>query len=386
MKLGVPGFVGARLTQAREAMGLSQNGLADRIGVSKQAISRYERDEDSPMFPVLNALAEELNQDKEFFSRPIRLNPSAKVTFYRRLKRVTKAELKKISIWREWYDELVDLLGQYLELPALNLPHDLFLPHNPALIDMAVIEAATLRLREHWGLGQRPIGHLIRQMERNGLLVTRFDFGVDGVDGFSLEAANQPLSLVALNTAKSNAFRSRFDAAHELGHHILHRHVTDEMLKDPATYELVERQAHRFASSLLLPQDAFRDDLYSYNLDALLHLKEKWNVSIAAMLYRMKDMELIDNSEHTALRKSMSGKDWTKREPFDEEATPEKPALLAQAIDTLVNQAGFTKQDVINDLKLRPHIIEQLANLSFGYFDVPESVEINVTNLRLSGT
>lgn len=381
MKMGVPGFVGGRLTQAREAMGLSQSRLAEQLGMSKQAISRYESGTDSPIQARFNDLANLLQQDHDFFLRPLR-PLSNEVTFYRRLKKVKVSALKKVAIKREWYEEIVRLAAQYLELPKLNLP-DLFIPHDPFLIDMEDIERASLSVREHWGLGQRPIGNLVRQMERNGLVVSRFSFGVDNVDGFSVNVKDYSLSLVALNTMKSNAFRSRFDAAHELGHHILHQHVTAEMMRDPATYDLVEKQAHRFASSLLMPRDAFRDDIFTYKIEALLTIKEKWNVSLSAILYRMKDMGLIDDDMHQEFRKTLSSKRWSTKEPLDDQLKPEKPALLAQAIEILVKDAGFTKQDILDDLKLKPEIIIEIAELEIGYFDKPEQHTIGITNLRL---
>ena len=366
-------------------MGLSRTALADQLALSKQAISRYERNEDNPTYPVLEEIAKILHQDAEFFLRPLRTIDRQENVFYRRLKKVKKAELKKVAIWKEWYEELIELLSRYLELPALNLPPHLFVPHDPMQIDMAEIEQAALLLREHWNLGQRPIGNLVRQMERNGLLVARFNFDVAGVDGFSLRCASAPISLIALNTVKSNAFRSRFDAAHELGHHILHQSVTWEMMQDPAIHEEVERQAHRFASAFLMPMDSFRDDLFTYKLETLVAVKERWNVSISAILYRMKDMGLINDDEHKEMRKAMSGRRWITEEPLDAESVPEKPALLAQAVETLVDQAGFSKQDVLDDLNLRPTIIEQLAGLPFGYFEQPERHSLPVTNLRIQG-
>jgi predicted transcriptional regulator len=48
MKPGTPGFVGARLKEAREARFLSAIALADLVGVSRQAISLYENGAKTP--------------------------------------------------------------------------------------------------------------------------------------------------------------------------------------------------------------------------------------------------------------------------------------------------------------------------------------------------
>ncbi|NPV30275.1 MAG: helix-turn-helix transcriptional regulator, partial [Firmicutes bacterium] len=53
-------MVGERLRLARRAAGLSLRELANRVGVSPQAISKYERGLDIPSSGVLLRLAEAL--------------------------------------------------------------------------------------------------------------------------------------------------------------------------------------------------------------------------------------------------------------------------------------------------------------------------------------
>ncbi len=371
-----PKFIGERLRQAREAYGFTAEVLGLKVGRSKQQISRYESEDDVPSHEVLVHLAEHLQQPLSYFFRPISSEEKSAVMFYRKLKKVTAPELRRVNIWRRWLEEVVHLIAEYLNVPGFDLPPGLIVPFHTKDVDLAVIDHLALQLREHWGLGQRPIGNVIRTMERHGVLLARFDVGADDMDGYSLMSQrNEKFPLVVLNSFKLNAFRSRFDAAHELGHLLMHAQVTQEDLSDPRVYERVERQAHRFASAFLLPEDAFLDDTYSYGLDVLVTLKEKWGVSLAAMAYRLLDLGIITADDHSRLRANLARRKWNKIEPFDLTTDPEQPALIAQCIEALVRDAGFTKQDVLNDLTMSPKVVERLTGLPDGYFGEAEELE-----------
>src|SRR6476646_6900902 len=72
------------------------------------------------------------------------------------------------------------------------------------------------------------------------------------VDAFSVRFTRRPLIL--LTDDKSNYVRSRFDAAHELGHLVMHAKA------DPNDRS-IERQAHDFAASFLLPAEVALGEL-----------------------------------------------------------------------------------------------------------------------------
>lgn len=52
--------LGIRITDLRRTAGLSQDQLADRIGVERRTIQRYERAERDPRYPDLLLLADAL--------------------------------------------------------------------------------------------------------------------------------------------------------------------------------------------------------------------------------------------------------------------------------------------------------------------------------------
>ena len=69
MAKGVPSFHGERLTQAREARGLTGVNLSAIVGVGASAISQYEHDVTKPTPELIEKLAHALNVPKAFFLR-----------------------------------------------------------------------------------------------------------------------------------------------------------------------------------------------------------------------------------------------------------------------------------------------------------------------------
>lgn len=53
--------IGPRIAQKRKALGLTQEGLASQLGISSQAVSKWENDMSAPDISLLPALAKTLN-------------------------------------------------------------------------------------------------------------------------------------------------------------------------------------------------------------------------------------------------------------------------------------------------------------------------------------
>ena len=88
-------------------------------------------------------------------------------------------------------------------------------------------------------------GNMVRLLEMHGAIVVRLELADQGIDAFSWLGPDRPV--VILDTGKDDRARSRFDAAHELGHLVMHRERARAADRD------LEKQAHRFASAFLLP-------------------------------------------------------------------------------------------------------------------------------------
>jgi Zn-dependent peptidase ImmA (M78 family) len=115
-----------------------------------------------------------------------------------------------------------------------------------------------------WGLNPSPIQDLVGLLESNGLFIARDDLEAPALDSFSEYVREDQTAYCVLGTEKASAVRSRFDAAHELGHVLLHRTVTDKYIRRTDMFKLLESQAHRFAGAFLLPASSFATDLMPY--------------------------------------------------------------------------------------------------------------------------
>jgi len=106
-----------------------------------------------------------------------------------------------------------------------------------------------------------------------------------------------------------------------------------------------ETQAHRFASTFLMPKDSIREHLPSRpDFDRLLELKHEWQVSMAALLRRASDLDVMSPAAYTQANKIISIRKWRVNEPGNL-GPPEQPALLSCAVQ-VAEENGITLQDL----------------------------------------
>jgi len=374
MPSGTPGFVGERLTEAREARGLTAVALADLLGVSRAAVSQYENGQVTPRPEVMFRITRVLNLPPQFFSRPIRQREPIPV-FYRSMSAATKTARTRAEWRMEWLcEEIVPYLCSLVDFPEVEFPAVTI--DDPSTLTTDEIETAAAEVRRFWGLKDGPISNIVWLLENNGAVVTREEFGTEKLDSFSSwKEDGRPY--VFLSADKHSAVRSRFDAAHEIGHLVLHRGFAASRLRNPADHRLAEDQANRFASAFLLPEQSFSRDIDYPTLDRLRALKTKWLVSIGAMLKRAEDLGFVSDSEARHLWILYVRRGWKRREPLDDDLEIEKPRLKSQAFELLLNQRVQSIDDVLAYIPYPPSDIEELAMLPRGYLSPkPPTVQL----------
>lgn len=194
----------------------------------------------------------------------------------------------------------------------------------PDLRDIRDPKEAAQILRNEWGQGNQPIGNMIHLLESKGVRVFSLALDMTEVDAFCTWRNETPF--VFLNMKKSNA-RSRFDAAHELAHLVLHRHG------EYAGRE-TEREADQFASAFLMPRDGViptKPRLLDINNS--IKAKQEWGVSLAAYIVRMNDLGLLTEWQYRSLFKQISQRGYRKSEPYDHKK--EQSKLLDFILDDL---------------------------------------------------
>ncbi|NLU09465.1 MAG: ImmA/IrrE family metallo-endopeptidase [Tepidanaerobacter acetatoxydans] len=375
-------IVPGRLRQARIIRGLTMQELADAIGVTRQSVSQYELGQSNPSPAVLRRILITLNFPRGFFFKPMRIkNVPSGTAFYRSYATAKKKGKEQIRERYELFIEICEYLSRYIIFPKANIPNFDKLDIRDDNISIEEIEEIANEVRRYWGLGLGPISNVTLLLEKQGFFITRNITNEQDVDGFSNMEGNRPF--IFLSSDKECAVRTRFDVAHELGHIILHQGVEQEDLMDREYFKKIESEAHKFAAAFLLPRESFINEVYSTSIDHFLSLKERWKVSIAAMVMRCQDVGLFTESQNLYLQKQISQRRWRKKEPLDDTLTPENPVLIKQAFEMLLKNNVLTAHQILEDLKLPIEEIESLANLEPGTLSkASQVIPINIKKYR----
>lgn len=376
-------FNGERLKIARMWRNLSATQLADLTGFSRQTISMLENGKlMNPEFATVQKLSEKLGFPVTFFLEETKINLNESTTYFRSLLTTNKKYRVEQEEKIKFIAIVYNMLSEYLEFEKVNLPQ---IPTN------ATPQEAANILREYWGLGNRPIENIVYLAESNGLIVTDFETATGDVDAFSHKITSDDMEtyLIGYSKNKRTAARIHFDVAHEIGHILLHNWREDLECIDKEEFKEIELQAHAFASAFLLPEDEFRKDVspYATNLAYYTELKKTWKVSIAAMIRRAKDLDIITADDYSRLMRNMQKQGIRKIEPLDDELVTAEPSLLRQAIKILFNQKVFTPNEFLEELSreygltLYPKDIETLLGLKKGTFEEKENPKM-VINVK----
>lgn len=317
---------GTRLRLARQFSGKTLTELGKQGAVSATYISKLERGLRQPDPETLAGLADVLGFHPDFFAPRAGGRAGIECNFRRRS--TTTKTVQDREEARAWFlTELVDELVQDVELE----PHRV--PYHPARA-LADCELIAERLRRDIGIGvDAPIDNMVDLLEHLGVVVTRLEGTGLKVDAYSWMRGR---GVVILSADKKSPTRSRFDAAHELGHLIAHRD------QRTASYEMRELQADAFASALLMPRAAFvREFPRSLEWPELFAMKVRWGASLFAMIRRARDLSVIGAAAYLRLVKTMSGWGWKRGEPHETQA--EEPHMIAAALE-LVDQRDLVRR------------------------------------------
>ena len=190
---------------------------------------------------------------------------------------------------------LNDWIERHFLLPEVDLPD----------LRTARPEEAAEALRARWGLGQKPISGIISLLEAQGVRVFSLSEDWHEMDAFSVWNGERPF--IFLNTKKS-VEKGVMDAAHELGHLVLHRH------EDRGRN--VEAEATAFAGCFMMPRASILATARRYpTLSAILREKERWGVSAVAYVVRLSRVGLISEWHYRQMMKRLSRSGFRSGEP-----------------------------------------------------------------------
>jgi Zn-dependent peptidase ImmA (M78 family)/transcriptional regulator with XRE-family HTH domain len=341
-------FNPASLKIAREYRGWQKNDLARRLDVTPSAISQFESGRARPNATTIGRFAMALGFPPSFFELKNLKTLSPDQCHFRSLRSCSPIERRRMLGAGSMLAYIVDFVDEHVHLPEEHVS-PVFDFHTTTHED---IEDAANRVRQSWGLGLGPIENVTQLFETNGIVVFRLLAECKRIDAFSLWHNERPL--VFLNSEKESSSRNRFDAAHELGHLVLH---ADYLPGDACQ----EAAAHYFAGAFLLPRESFIHECpRRLRWDQFLELKGRWGVSLAALVRRAKNLQLISQDTFRRAMVQIGKRGWRKCEPA--EPPVEQPSLIRTAF-SLISGHSLSVSSISENLGLPE---SETINLIYG--------------------
>lgn len=326
-----------RLELARKRRRFTAKSLAEKAGIAPVTLSRIVNRQQIPDETTVSGLVDALGYPRDFFFQDDIDPIDASAASFRSLTGMSARERDAALAAGSLAYEVIDWVSERFTLPAadiLDLGHE----RDPG--------SAARMLRQYWSIGEKPIGNMIKLLESKGVHVFSLAEDTKNVDAFSCWRNGQPF--VFLNTFKSTE-RSRFDAAHELAHLVLHRHG------GPQGRE-AESEANQFASAFLMPHaDLVSTIPYVSSIDQILRAKKRWGVAAVALAYRLNKLGLMTEWQYIQVNRR-----YRTSEP--DGLPPERSSIWQMVLQELWKE-GLSRGAIAAKL-LMPE--EELESLLFG--------------------
>ena len=270
-----------RLALARKRRKHTKKSLAEAVGISPLTLTRLESGENHPEEDTLHKISNELGFPVQFFFGDDIQGINSDGVSFRSLSNLTAKDKDAALAAGELGVIFSDWVASRFNLPILDIP-DLSADYTP--------ESAAMALREYWQLGQKPINDIIKLLESKGVIILSLKEDIKTVDAFSFWRGKIPY--IFLNSYKTIE-RSRFDAAHELGHLVMH--VGGRL--DRGKY--IEREADTFASCFLMPESDIRSEIRKNpTLNYLIEKKIRWKTSLSSVCYRLHKLDILTDWQY----------------------------------------------------------------------------------------
>lgn len=315
------------LVLARESRGLTQIGLAERLGITQSKVSKMEAGLLLPCRQDLVQLAQALDYPPHFFEWPDRVYGFAThEMFHRKRQKLSVRTLAKVHAEMNIRRMQLSRLLKSTEIEGEKFRHV-----DPVEYD-GNIEAVAQAVRASWQLPAGPIRNVTDVIEAAGGVVIQHDFGTRQIDAVSQWIPGLP-PIFFVNTDFPTD-RLRYTLCHEIGHIVMHSTVGPD----------AEREADRFAAEFLLPAREIRPALHDVSLPVLASLKRYWRVSMQALLMRARQLETITERQARTLWMQMSKLGYRLKEPI--ELPPEQPTLFRELLELHRTELNYSFSDL----------------------------------------
>ena len=355
-------FNSSRLVLARRRRKLTSKAFAELIGMSPVTVTRLEKGNNEPEPETVDAIAKILHFPRKFFFGDELDAPCKEAVSFRGLTAMTAGEREAALAAGALAYMLADWVAARFNLPEANL--------IDASQERDAARAARA-LRQHWTLGEQPISNMVKLLEAKGVRVFSLAENTRNVDAFSCWRDETPY--VFLNTWKT-AEHSRFDAAHELGHLVLHKHG------GPQQGRSAELEAQLFAASFLMPEADIRSKIpLALSLDQIVLAKRRWGVSASALAYRLHKLGIMSSWLYRGMVIEIGRRGYRTVEP---NGIAREESLAWKKVLSELWHDKITKAHIAAELGLPS---DEVENLVFG-LNGRQGIQINESGERTRKT
>lgn len=334
-------FSPARLRLARQRHGFTLKSFSDHTGIAVRTLSSYENGGHFPPPEIQQRLAQDLGVKPGFFERDAFEPVDPHTVSFRKLSKTTAVRRDAALASATISLELADWMSSTFVLPDPDLP----------TLDKLDPETAAEVVRVRWNLGNRPISNMVHLLESRGVRVFSVAPDCRDIDAFSFFRDGN--AYVFLSTEKSGE-RQRFDAAHELGHLILHC----EGGEDKPQGRDKEMEANRFAAAFLMPAaGVLSQSMRNATLDRILAARTAWKVSAMAMTHRLHELTLLTDWAYRSTCVTLAQNGYRSAEPGG--IIPETSQILRKVLfskEIRTSTRDIADQLQISSAELRSHV------------------------------
>ncbi len=330
-------MVGKNIRYYRLMKRMSQEALAQAVGVGKMAISNYESEKRHPDYEIARKISGALGVSLSQLMAQSDTGISVEYGAFR----------KQASLGKSQQEVILEKVKRYLErlYETVSFVGETALPDIPEYEQIPVddYESAGRYLREILGTAAvGPIGNTTDILENRGFIICPVDYDERGFSGISGRVNGRPFIAVNVNMP---AERQRFTLIHELAHLVF-------SFRDDQNEE---QTVDGIAGAFLLPRDDLLRELGPKRNDirgSLRYIQREYGVSMAAIVRRASQTGIITKSVYETTMKWMAARGLR----VDERSgiTPEKTHFLEQLISRAVaeDEIGISKAAELLEMTL----------------------------------
>lgn len=339
-------MIGKNIKYYRLMNHMSQEELAQQIGLNKMAVSNYEMDKRTPDLATIRKIADALQVSMGKLTVSYGKELAIEHGAFRKHSSITKTMQELILGYADRYlARLFNVVSFFGEAALAPIPQ---IERVPA-VDY---ESAGQHLRQILELpASGPIGNITDILENKGYIICPISIEERHFSGNSGTVNGRPY--IAVNTTMP-AERQRFTLIHELAHLVFT--FSDDQDE--------ERMVDGIAGTFLLPESDIKRELGPKRRDIrsdLRYIQHEYNVSMASIVMRAYQTEIINKSVYEITQKWMAAQGLRRDERSG--IQPEESHLLEQLTVRAVAEEEITVSKAAELLE-RPFI--EVRELCYG--------------------